>query len=215
MTLVELAAELVISDKTLRQWLRTTYPRHVGARGTSWLLTQEQIDAAKGRWSMGRVRNRPATETTTARRPGTERSRSRSKSDEAYVLDLCDEVLAEAAQRQHTFPWLCGDPGKNGRAVCLPVDAYYEGHRLVVEYRECQHDEPTPFFDRRQTVSGVGRGEQRRLYDLRRDSEIPKHGLRLVVIKPNDLDADSRGRLRRSRDADIVEVQRILRHKGR
>ena len=39
------------------------------------------------------------------------------------------------------------------------------------------------------TVSGVHRGEQRRRYDERRDREIPANGLRLLVIKPDDLDA--------------------------
>lgn len=209
-TPVELAAELGISDKTLRQWLRTTYPRPRGSEGASWVLTPEQIDAARQRWAGGSAWNLRAAGTTTIAQPSAARSRSRSESDEAYVIDLCDEVLGEAARRQHAFPWLCGDPGKNGRAVCLPVDAYYEGLGLVVEYRERQHDEPTPFFDRRQTVSGVGRGEQRRLYDLRREAEIPRHGLRLVIIKPGDLDADSRGRLRRNHEKDVVAVRHIL-----
>jgi hypothetical protein len=33
----------------------------------------------------------------------------------------------------------------------------------------------------------VERGEQRALYDARRDAEIPAHGLRLLVIRPADL----------------------------
>ena len=37
-------------------------------------------------------------------------------------------------------------------------------------------------FERRHTVSGVGRGEQRRRYDERKSKRIPEHGLRLVVI---------------------------------
>jgi hypothetical protein len=209
-TPVELAAELGISDKTLRQWLRTTYPRPRGSEGASWVLTSEHIDAARQRWAVGSAWNPRAAGATTVAQPSAARSRSRSDSDEAYVIDLCDEVLGEAALRQRTFPWLCGDPGNNGRAVRLPVDAYYEGLGLVVEYRERQHDEPTPFFDRRPTVSGVGRGEQRRLYDLRRESEIPEHGLRLAIIKPGDVHADSRGRLRRDRERDIVAVRLIV-----
>ena len=34
--------------------------------------------------------------------------------------------------------------------------------------------------------------------------------IELVVIKPNDLDSDSRGRLRRNRDRDIAAVRGIL-----
>jgi hypothetical protein len=139
-------------------------------------------------------------------------SRSDSNSDEAYVVDLCDEVLEEKAARQHRFDWLLGDPSTGGRRVRLPVDAYWAGHQLVVEYRERQHDEPVPHFDKpdRLTVSGVHRGRQRALYDARREAEIPAHGLRLVVIRPGDLDADGRGRLRRSADADRKTLRGLL-----
>lgn len=78
-----------------------------------------------------------------------------------------------------------------------------------MEYRERQHDEPVAFFDKpeRTTVSGVHRGEQRALYDARREAEIPRHGLRLAVVRPADLDADARGRLRRrDRTADLAAV---------
>lgn len=137
---------------------------------------------------------------------------SRDDSDEAYVVGLCNHVLGEEALTQHRFDWLLGDPGARGRRVRLPVDAYWPGHRLVVEYRELQHDRPVPHFDKpdRLTVSGVHRGEQRALYDARRDTEIPAHGLRLVVVRPADLDADGRGRLRRDREADLAALRKAL-----
>ncbi|MDX3585579.1 hypothetical protein [Streptomyces europaeiscabiei] len=137
---------------------------------------------------------------------------TRDESDETYVVGLCDQVLGETALTQHKFDWLLGDPGESGRRVKLPVDAYWPGHQLVVEYRELQHDQPMPHFDKpdRLTVSGVHRGEQRALYDARRDTEIPAHGLRLVVVRPADLDADSRGRLRRNQEADIAALRKIL-----
>lgn len=136
----------------------------------------------------------------------------RDDSDEAYVLDLCDEVLGTSSCRQHRFDWLLGDPGKSGRRVKLPVDGYWPDFHLVVEYRELQHDQPNKHFDKpdRLTVSGVHRGQQRALYDERRNESIPAHGLRLIVIKPADLAASSRGRLLRHRDADLVAVQRLL-----
>ncbi|MFJ5831457.1 hypothetical protein [Streptomyces sp. NPDC093089] len=137
---------------------------------------------------------------------------TRDDSDEAYVVGLCNQVLGEVASTQHKFDWLLGDPGAGGRRARLPVDAYWPGHRLVVEYRELQHDQPTPHFDKpdRMTVSGVHRGEQRALYDARRDSEIPAHGLRLVVVRPADLDADTRGRLRRNAEADLAALRALL-----
>jgi hypothetical protein len=136
----------------------------------------------------------------------------RDGSDEAYVVGLCNEVLGETALIQHRFDWLLGDPGVGGRRVRLPVDAYWPGHQLVVEYRELQHDQPVLHFDKPNvvTVSGVHRGEQRALYDVRRDTEIPARGLRLVVIRPADLDADRRGRLRRNVSADLTTLRAIL-----
>ena len=137
---------------------------------------------------------------------------TRDDSDEAYVIDLCNRILHESALTQHKFDWLLGDPGTNGRRVKLPVDAYWPGHELVVEYRELQHDQPMPHFDKpdRLTVSGVHRGEQRALYDARRDTEVPAHGLRLIVVRPADLDVDSRGRLRRNEKADLEALRKIL-----
>ncbi|WP_146604989.1 hypothetical protein [Jiangella anatolica] len=136
----------------------------------------------------------------------------RETSDEHYVLDLCDEVLGERGSRGHRFDWLLGDAGKTGRQVGLPVDAYWPSNRLVVEYRERQHDEPTAFFDKpdRLTISGVYRGEQRALYDARRDELIPAHGLRLVLIRLTQLDSTPRGRLHLHRGVDLPVVRRLL-----
>lgn len=87
--------------------------------------------------------------------------------DETYIIDLCDEVLGLKASRGHRFEFLRGDPGKNGRRACLPVDAYYAELNLVVEYHERQHSEPVSFFDRRivgrlctlmDQLENVGRG---------------------------------------------------------
>ncbi|WP_340559679.1 hypothetical protein [Streptomyces sp. GSL17-111] len=137
---------------------------------------------------------------------------SREDSDESYVVGLCDRILGESALTQHRFDWLLGDPGAGGRRVRLPVDAYWPGRRLVVEYRELQHDRPMPHFDKpdRLTVSGVHRGEQRALYDARREELIPAHGLRLVIVRPADLVADGRGRLRRDEAADLAALEAIL-----
>lgn len=135
----------------------------------------------------------------------------RTESDEAYVLALCDEVLGERGLRQHRFDWLLGDSGRSGRRVRLPVDGFWPAHRLVIEYRELQHDRPNAHFDKphRLTVSGVHRGEQRALYDARRDYLIPENGLRLVVIRPTDLANGSR-RLRRERKADLQTLGEML-----
>ncbi|MCX5401621.1 hypothetical protein [Streptomyces sp. NBC_00102] len=141
---------------------------------------------------------------------------SGEEKDKAYVLDLCDEILGVAGLREHRFDWLRGDPGATGRQARLPVDSYWPGCRLVVDYRGVQYDRPVPIFDKPETltVSGVHRGEQRALYAARRETGIPAHGLRLVLIRPADLDADGSGRLRRTRDADLASVRKLLARTG-
>lgn len=108
---------------------------------------------------------------------------TRADSDEHYVLGLCDEMIGTRGERQATFPWLVGDVSpKTGQARRLPVDGYWPALRLVVEFQEKQHTEPVPLFDRRATVSGVPRGEQRRLYDQWKAETLPQHGIRVVGI---------------------------------
>lgn len=196
-----LAADLGIAPSTLRAWLRRTYPRSEAERGIPWTLNPDQVEAVRLEFPSVR----PS-------RPGRKKSTGRADSDESYVIDLCDEVLGERARRQHRFDWLLGDPDSAGARATLPVDAYYPDHRLVVEYRERQHDEPVAHFDKPDvlTVSGVHRGEQRRIYDRRRDELIPSHGLRLVVIRSGDLASNMQGRLTRDPPGDLATVRAML-----
>lgn len=128
-----------------------------------------------------------------------------------HVLDLCDQALGLPGKREHGFDWLRGDPspGKT-QGMRLRVDSYWPELGLVVEVNERQHDEPSPFFDRRQTVSGVGRGEQRRLYDLRRATLIPANGLRLVIIRPSQLSIGPKGSRKPNPVEDLETVKRLL-----
>ncbi len=126
-------------------------------------------------------------------------------SDEAYVIDLCDAILKTRAWRQHRFDFLKGDAGTR-----LPVDAYYQSLNLVVEYRERQHTEPVKLFDRRHTVSGVSRGEQRKIYDQRRREVLPKHGIKLIEISFDDFKYDSRKRIMRDIGSDKIIIEKKL-----
>lgn len=128
---------------------------------------------------------------------------SRKDSDESYVIDLCDEVLNEVASRQHRFEFLKGDTG-----VKLPVDAYYRNLNLVVEFYERQHTESIPFFDRKMTVSGLMRNEQRRLYDERRKRILPQYGIAVLVISYTDFGTSKK--LQRNKDKDLEVVRNIL-----
>ncbi len=134
----------------------------------------------------------------------------RADSDEFYVLDLCDEVLGSRSERQAKFPWLVGDVSpKTERSTQLPVDGYWPGLKLVVEFQEKQHTEAVPLFDRRATVSGVSRGEQRKLYDQRKSQMLPQHGIRLIVIHKSEFKTKS-DKIVREHDRDIAIVRSRL-----
>jgi diadenosine tetraphosphate (Ap4A) HIT family hydrolase len=140
---------------------------------------------------------------------------SRNESDEKYILDLVAEVLAEPDYRwQHRFPSLLGDEDLAGRRRPLPVDGYFPRHKLIVEYWEKQHSAPVPIMDEKETISGVSRGHQRRLYDLRRQQWAEASGLRFVVLDYRGFETDRQGRLRRSPDHDRQVVAEALRAAG-
>jgi hypothetical protein len=135
---------------------------------------------------------------------------NRTESDEFYVLDLADRVLRATASRQHRFEWLRGDFSvKRQTFSYLPVDGYWEDLKLVVEYAERQHDEPVKLFDQRDTVSGVSRGAQRRIYDDRRVELIPINGLSLVVIPATAFEL-KRKKIVRVPEQDLLVVGRFL-----
>ena len=144
-----------------------------------------------------------------ATKPGSQitKTKGRSGSDEYYIIDLCNEALGMKAEQQYKFPFLLGDSGR-----ALPVDAYYRELNLVIEYYERQHTEDVKFFNRRMTVSGVSRGEQRKIYDERRKTELPKHGIKLVVISYTDFGTSET--LKREHDADLAVVKGLLRKNG-
>lgn len=132
---------------------------------------------------------------------------SRAVSDEYYVISLCNEVLNAKASQQHKFDFLKGDSGRR-----LPVDAYYEKLNLVIEYHESQHTESIGFFNKKSTISGVCRDEQRRIYDKRRMTELPKHGKNVVVIDYSLFGASKK--IKRNHDKDILIVKQILTDNG-
>ncbi len=124
--------------------------------------------------------------------------------DEAYILNLCDGLLGETAKRQHRFSFLQGDSGRT-----LPVDAFYPSLNLVIEYRERQHFEAVKFFDRRPTVSGLPRGQQRDRYDQRRRDELKKHNIPLIELNVTEFSCTAQKRLHRIPEQDL----RVLRER--
>ncbi len=187
-------------------------------KNTNWFFVPVASVSAKIKEvdpELSNAENDSADSKTTNKKPVA--SSKRDASDEAYVIDLFDEILGVKASRQQTFDFLRGDPGRNGRqGRKLPVDAYYTSLNLVVEYRERQHTEEVKHFDKpdKMTVSGVHRGEQRKIYDQRRRDTLPKHGIKLVEISYDDFQYDQQKKIIRNKSDDINTVKKILAENG-
>jgi len=130
---------------------------------------------------------------------------SRKDSDEHYVIDICDEILGMVGSRQHKFDFLSGDPGKTGSRARLPVDVYYEDLQLVIEFNEQQHTKANKHFDKphKVTVSDVHRGEQRKIYDQRKRTVLPHHGIKVVTISYDLFKCLNNGKIVRNRIEDM------------
>jgi hypothetical protein len=101
-----------------------------------------------------------------------------------HVIGLLEQILGPA-EKEKRFPWARGDPSpKTGRQVELPFDAFWRTRRLIVEVDEDQHTSPDYHFDKphKNTISGVHRGDQRRLYDERKRAAARAQGFSLVVV---------------------------------
>jgi hypothetical protein len=101
-----------------------------------------------------------------------------------YVLDLCDDVVGEQGWRDHRFRWLASE---GGDAALLPVDAYYPGPGLVIQYRERREG---------------GDDERERL--------IPAHGLALVTVTPDVLGTNGSGRIARRPQRDRATLAELV-----
>ena len=66
------------------------------------------------------------------------------------------------------------------------------------------------FFDKRLTVSGIGRGEQRKLYDQRRRDVLPKQGIQLIEFDYSDFKHSKSKKLLRNREEDMKVVEKRL-----
>lgn len=98
------------------------------------------------------------------------------------ILTACDRVLGEVGRRRHMFGWLRLPGGATDQ--WLVMDAYYPGNRVVV------------------TAAGS--------HDALLDDAVPAHGLRLLIVDPDELADDRAGldAVLRRLLADLPEVMR-------
>jgi hypothetical protein len=140
-------------------------------------------------------------------------SKKRTKSDEAYVIDLCDKFLGIKAYRQQKFDFLVGDLHKDGKTKTqLPVDAYYAELKTVVEFQRNED----PDFDNenkkqnKKTVSGMTRGEQRKRYDERKAKVLPMNGIKFIILHASDFKCDVYNKLMRNLESDMKVIKAAL-----
>ena len=81
---------------------------------------------------------------------------------------------------------------------------------LLIEFKEKQHTEEVNFFDKRQTVSGVNRGQQRFIYDQRRRDVLPENGIMLIEFDYSEFEHTSKKKLVRNKIADINVIKSKL-----
>lgn len=190
----------------LRKILRSNRIPHAYQIGVNWQIPHSKVSSINAKPTRElEIENKIVSKEKSLSK--TPMAKTSSKvNDEQYVLDLCDKVLGIKSARQHRFDFLIGDSG-----VKLPVDSFYPTLNLVIEYRERQHTESVGFFDKpeRMTVSGVHRGEQRRVYDERRRKILPEHNIELIEISYNDFNYDRQKRIIRNPEKD----GEVIRHK--
>jgi hypothetical protein len=137
----------------------------------------------------------------------------RFKSDEAYVIDLCDKVLGKKAYRQKKFPFLMGDLHKDEKTKTkLPIDAYYEELQLAVEFyikRGSETESASPKAGKN-TISGMPRSEQRIRYEQRKAKTLPVHGITLICLSNTNFTCDDKFKIVRNEANDIKIVEKAL-----
>ncbi len=126
-------------------------------------------------------------------------------SDEYYLVNLCDELLKQEASRKHTFDTLVGNLHKRGKGrTKLPLDAYYEELKLVIEF--FRKNEASDALDEKERA----RREQIKYYDGLKKKAILNKGLRLMNINYALFELDEADKLVRDTEKDIVVLKGLL-----
>jgi hypothetical protein len=132
----------------------------------------------------------------------------KENSDEYYLVGLCNELLGEKAIHQHTFNFLVGDLHKDGkRRTRLPLDAFYVGLNLVIEFYEREDEADGAKVI---TISNVKRSEQRKIYAQRKRDVLKEKGIDLVEMDYDEFECDENNRLVRNKEVDIKLLKEIL-----
>jgi hypothetical protein len=142
---------------------------------------------------------------------GQQRRAVRGKSDEYYLINLCDELLGQSASRQHKFGFILGDMHKDEKTrTALPVDAFYKEAKLVLEFIKIEDDSIELGKPGRTTISGVDRAEQRKIYALRKRKGLQNKDIPCIEISFTDFQCDADNKLARVKADDIKILRKLL-----
>jgi len=132
-------------------------------------------------------------------------------SDKFYVLNLCDKLLKQTASRQHRFKFLLGDLHRDGvTRTPIPVDAFYQGSSLVLDFFERQINLNEEDNLNKKTISGVSRAEQRKLYNQRKKDVLAEKGIKFIEFDYSAFECDKDQKLLRKKINDSKVLKGIL-----
>jgi hypothetical protein len=150
---------------------------------------------------------------TTNRSSENKEKKAKTINDEAYIMNICDELLLQPSVRQFTFENLLGDYHKDGESrTALPLDAYYEEKKLVLELINKRSPAPKKGVDKgkRRTVSGVNRQEQRLKYQLRKQEFLKKEEINLIEFDYASFEVDEDLQLVRDENKVKTVLEKLL-----
>lgn len=164
-------------------------------------------------WYLVRDGKKFVEKETTNRISENKEKKAKTINDEAYIMNICDELLLQTSVRQFTFENLLGDYHKDGESrTALPLDAYYEEKKLVIELINKRSPAPKKGIDKgkRRTVSGVNRQEQRLKYQLRKQEFLKKEEINLVEFDYASFEVDEDLQLVRDENKVKTVLQKLL-----
>lgn len=164
-------------------------------------------------WYLVRDGKKFVEKETTNRISENKENKAKTINDEAYIMNICDELLLQTSVRQFTFENLLGDYHKDGESrTALPLDAYYEEKKLVIELINKRSPAPKKGIDKgkRRTVSGVNRQEQRLKYQLRKQEFLKKEEINLVEFDYASFEVDEDLQLVRDENKVKTVLHKLL-----
>ncbi len=139
----------------------------------------------------------------------------RANSDEKYLVDIINSLLGKKGTEKQTFDYLLGDLHQDGETRTeLPVDLYFWELKLAIEFvnHPKTREQLIPQKQKKMTVSGVTRAEQRVKYFDRKKKVLTKKGIDFVEIPLAGFTCNEELKLVRNAEDDERVLRGILGH---